>query len=103
MSDKREFSWSVIFIWAGLFTFGLTAIFSATQGEGAEFLPSYIQNNFYRQFMWVAISAVALGVIQFISPRTFQEWAYLFYAIFLLLIVILLFFGSVVSCYNSCL
>src|SRR5690625_5746645 len=79
MSDKREFSWSVIFIWAGLFTFVLTAIFSATQGEVAQFLPSYIQNNFYRQFMWVAISAVALGVIQFISPRTFQEGAYLFY------------------------
>lgn len=97
MSDKREFSWSVILIWAGLFTFGLTAIYSATQGEVAQFLPSYIQNNFYRQFMWVAISAVALGVIQFISPRTFQEGAYLFYAVGLFLMAITLFFGTEVS------
>ena len=97
MSDKREFSWSVIFIWVALFSVGLTAIYSATQGEVAQFLPSYIQNNFYRQLVWVAISAIVLGAIQFISPRTFQEGAYLFYGIGLLLMVITLLFGTEVS------
>lgn len=97
MSDKREFSWSVIFIWVALFSVGLTAIYSATKGEVAQFLPSYIQNNFYRQFMWVAISAVALGFVQIISPRTFQEGAYLFYGIGLILMIITLLFGTEVS------
>lgn len=97
MSDKREFSWSVILIWVALFSVGLTAIYSATQGEVAQFLPSYIQNNFYRQFVWVAISAVALGTIQFISPRTFQEGAYLFYGIGLILMIATLLIGTEVS------
>lgn len=97
MQDKREFSWSVIFIWIALFSAGLIAIYSATQGPVSQFLPDYIQENFYRQSAWVALSAVALFTIQFISPRTFQEGAYIFYAIGMILMVITLFFGAEVS------
>lgn len=97
MQDKREFSWSIIFIWIALFCAGLTAIYSATQGPVAQFLPDYIQQNFSRQSAWIAISVVALFTIQFISPRTFQEGAYFFYAIGLILMVITLFFGAEVS------
>ncbi len=97
MNDKREFSWSVIFIWIALFSVGLTAIYSATQGPVAQFLPSYILDNFARQATWIGISAVVLIGIQFVSPRTFQEGAYIFYAIGLVLMVITIFFGVEVS------
>ncbi len=97
MNDKREFSWSVIFIWIGLFSIGLVAIYSATQGPVAEFLPSYILDNFTRQVTWIAISIVVLIGIQFVSPRTFQEGAYIFYGIGLILMVITIFFGVEVS------
>lgn len=97
MQDKREFSWSVIFIWIALFSFGLIAIYSATQGPVSQFLPSYILNNFFRQSLWISISLVVLIVIQFVSPRTFQEGAYLFYIISILLMIITLFFGVEVS------
>lgn len=97
MQDKREFSWSVIFIWIALFSFGLIAIYSATQGPVSQFLPSYILDNFFRQSLWISISLVVLIVIQFVPPRTFQEGAYLFYFISILLMVITLFFGVEVS------
>lgn len=97
MSDKREFSWSVIFIWICLLTAGLIAIYSATQGLVAQFLPAFIQDNFFRQALWVAISACVLIGVQFISPRYFQEGAYLLYGISIILMVITLFFGTEVS------
>ena len=93
MVDSREFSWSVIFLWAGLTTVGLFAIYSATQGPVSQFLPSYIQGNFSRQLTWVAISLVAIIAIQFTSPRTFQGAAYLFYGFCLILAVITIFVG----------
>jgi len=97
MQDKREFSWSVIFLWMALFTFGLIAIYSATQGEVAQFLPTYIQENFFRQSLWISISLVVLIVIQFVPPRTFQEGAYLFYIVSIILMIITLLFGVEIS------
>ncbi len=97
MQDRREFNWFVILIWLGLIAFGLTAIYSATQGPVSQFLPSYIQDNFYRQSMWIALSAAVLIGIQFVSPRTFYEGAYFFYAISIFLMIITLFFGTEVS------
>lgn len=97
MSDKREFSWSVIFIWVALFSIGLTAIYSATQGPVSQFLPAYILDNFTRQATWIAISVAVLIGIQFVSPRTFQEGAYFFYFIGIILMIITLFFGVEVS------
>lgn len=93
MFDSKEFSWSVIFLWLGLTTIGLVAIYSATQGPVAQFLPSYIQGNFSRQLTWVAISLVVLIAIQFTSPRTFQGVAYLFYGICLILAILTIFIG----------
>lgn len=95
--DKREFRWSVILIWIALFSFGLTAIYSATQGEVSQFLPAYILDNFYKQAVWIGISTMMLVAIQFIPPRTFQEGAYIFYLICITLMILTLFFGVEVS------
>lgn len=93
MIDTREFSWSVLFIWAGLSTVGLIAIYSATQGPVSQFLESYIQDNFSRQLMWVSLSLVVLIAIQFTSPRTFQGVAYLFYGLCIFLAILTIFIG----------
>ncbi|MEX0944656.1 MAG: FtsW/RodA/SpoVE family cell cycle protein [Balneolaceae bacterium] len=97
LQDKREFRWSVILIWIALFSFGLTAIYSATQGEVSQFLPAYILDNFYKQAVWIGISTMMLVAIQFIPPRTFQEGAYIFYLICIILMILTLFFGVEVS------
>lgn len=97
MFRSQDFSWSVIFIWLGLSTVSLFAIYSATQGPVSEFLPSYIQDNFARQLTWIGLSLLVLIAIQFTSPRTFQGVAYLFYGVCIVLMIITVFFGTEVS------
>jgi rod shape determining protein RodA len=93
----KEFNWFLLFLWVVLFTIGLTAIFSATQGPVAEFLPTYIQQNFYKQLIFIIISLGVLIGIQFIPPKFFQESSYLFYVFSLLLLVLTLFFGREIN------
>ncbi|MEX0648171.1 MAG: rod shape-determining protein RodA [Balneolaceae bacterium] len=97
MFDPKEFSWSVVFIWASLALVGLVAIYSATQGPVSQFLPEYIQDNFFRQAAWVGISILLLVTVQFTSPRTFQGVSYLFYFVCIFLMIITVFFGVEVS------
>ncbi|MAO64251.1 MAG: rod shape-determining protein RodA [Balneola sp.] len=97
MNNLRELSWSVIFIWVLLSVMGLVAIYSATQGPVSQFLPGYIQDNFFKQVGFVSISLLILIGIQFISPRTFIQVSYLFYAFGLVLMILTLFFGKEVN------
>ena len=97
MFNSNEFSWSVVLIWAALALTGLIAIYSATQGPVAQFLPSYIQDNFSRQAVWIGVSVVVIVAVQFTSPRTFQNASYLLYFFAIFLMIITLFFGTEVS------
>lgn len=97
MFNLREFKWSLVFLWASLTIIGLVAIYSATQGPVSQFLPASIQQNFDKQLIFVAISIGVIFIVQFISPRFFEDGAYLFYGLTLLLMVITLFVGVEVN------
>lgn len=97
MNSLREFSWSVVALWACLIGVGLTAIYSATQGPVAEFLPHYIQINFYKQLISFGIALLVLIGLQFVNPRSFQEGSYVFYGLGILLMIITLLFGKEVN------
>lgn len=97
MNNLRELSWSLVALWAALIGVGLVAIYSATQGPVAEFLPSYIQINFYKQLISFGIAILLLIGIQFVNPRTFQEGSYVFYAIGIVLMICTLLFGKEVN------
>ncbi|HKJ44471.1 MAG TPA: rod shape-determining protein RodA [Balneolales bacterium] len=89
----KNFDWILVLCWIALTLIGLAAIYSATQGPVSQFLPSYIQENFFKQLLWVAISIVILIIVQFTAPRTFQQGSYLFYAFCILLMISTLLFG----------
>ncbi|MEX0722568.1 MAG: rod shape-determining protein RodA [Gracilimonas sp.] len=97
MNNLRELSWSVIITWMILAFIGLVAIYSATQGPVSEFLPSYIQDNFFKQVVWVIVSLFVLISIQFISPRTFIQLSYLLYGIGIILMLLTLAFGTEIN------
>lgn len=97
MFNLREFKWSLVFLWASLTIIGLVAIYSATQGPVSQFLPASIQQNFDKQLIFVAISIGVIFIVQFISPRFFEDGAYLYYGLTLLLMVITLFVGVEVN------
>ena len=97
MFNIKEFRWSLVFLWASLTVIGLVAIYSATQGPVSQFLPASIQQNFDKQVVFVAISIALLFIVQFISPRFFEDGAYLFYGVTLILMIFTLFFGVEVN------
>lgn len=90
----KQFDWLLLACWMLLAAIGLVAIYSATQGPVSDFLPTYIQQNFRNQFIWIFISAIALIAIQFTSPRSFQQLAVPFYIICLVLGILTVFFGA---------
>lgn len=97
MNNLREFSWSLVALWLGLVSIGLLAIYSATQGPVSEFLPSYIQINFYKQLAAFGLSILVLIAVQFVAPRNFHEGSYIFYVLGIILMILTLFFGREVS------
>lgn len=97
MNNLREFSWSVLFTWMLLSAIGLIAIYSATQGPVSEYLPESIQLNFYKQAGFVAISFFILIGVQFISPRSFIQLSYAFYAFGIILMILTLMFGKEIN------
>ena len=90
MNNPRDFNWIVIFTWLLLTSIGLFAIYSATQGPVSDFLPSYIQNNFFKQLGFVIVSIILMIIIQFISPRTFIQSSYFFYVLCIILMILTL-------------
>lgn len=97
MSNLRDFNWSITFAWVTLTLIGLTAIYSATQGPVSEFLPDYIQSNFYKQLGFVIASIILMIGVQFISPRTFLQLSFVFYFIGIMLMIMTLLFGTEIN------
>ncbi|MDZ7690013.1 MAG: rod shape-determining protein RodA [Balneolaceae bacterium] len=97
MINIRDLSWSLISFWLGLTVIGLIAIYSATQGPVAQFLPEFIQNNFTKQLVWIGISICILIGVQFISPRSFQSLSYFAYALGILLMILTLLVGQEIN------
>ena len=93
----KEFDWLTVIIWMTITAFGLVGIYSATLGPVSEFLPAHIQENFIKQVTWVAISILVVIIIQFTSPRSFQQLSYLIYFIALLLTASTIFIGIEVN------
>lgn len=93
----KDFNWPVIFVWVILSSIGLISIYSATQGPISQFLPSYIQDNFMKQSLWVALSIGVMATVQFIPPRSFVQFSYLLYALGIFLMIITLFAGTEIS------
>ncbi len=82
-----------ILLWLALVTTGLLALYSTTHGPAAEYLSGTVQNNFYRQLMWIGVSAVGVGVILLLPVRVLRTLAYPIYGATVGLLVFALFFG----------
>lgn len=97
MFKFKDYNWSLVLLWLALVTIGLIAIYSATQGPVARFLPAYIQDNFFKQLIYVGTGVLIIASMQLINPRFFKEGAYLFYAGGLILMVLTLLIGTEIN------
>jgi len=82
-----------ILTWLALVTAGLLALYSTTHGPAAEYLSESVRDNFYRQLMWVGVSALGIGATLLLPVRVLRTLAYPIYGVTILLLVLSLFFG----------
>jgi rod shape determining protein RodA len=82
-----------ILTWVALVATGLLALYSTTHGPAAEYLSEGVRDNFYRQFVWVGVSAVGIGVTLLLPVRVLRTLAYPIYGVTVLLLVLSLFVG----------
>jgi len=82
-----------VLTWLLLVASGLLALYSTTHGPAAEYLSEGVRDNFYRQLMWVGVSAVGIGITLLLPVRVLRTLAYPIYGATILLLVLSLFFG----------
>ena len=82
-----------ILTWLALVGAGLLALYSTTHGPAAEYLSESVRDNFYRQLLWVGVSAVGIGITLLLPVRVLRTLAYPVYGVTILLLILSLFFG----------
>lgn len=84
--------WTLL-LWAGLVSVGLVALYSTTHGPAVEYLSASVRDNFARQFLWIGVSAVGIGVALLLPVRVLRYLAYPAYVGTLILLVLSLLVG----------
>ena len=83
--------------WAGLVIFGLAAVYSCTVDYQAadEIVASTVPRAVFNgQFVWALLGAVVMLLTLLIPYRYFETFAYLAYALSLVLLVLVLLVGA---------
>lgn len=93
----RNIDIPLVAVWASLVVIGLIAIYSATRGPAAEFLLATVQQNFFRQSMWLGVSLAAFTAVLLLPVRVLRSSAFWIYAIAIILLIVTLFFGREVN------
>ena len=89
----RNLDYMTLLAWMGLVGVGLVAIYSTTHGPAAEYLSQTVRDNFYRQLMWVGVSALGIGGTLLLPVRVLRTLAYPVYGVTLFLLLLSLFVG----------
>jgi len=82
-----------VLTWLLLVAAGLLSLYSTTHGPAAEYLSESVRDNFYRQLLWVGVSAVGIGITLLLPVRVLRTLAYPVYGVTILLLILSLFFG----------
>jgi rod shape determining protein RodA len=92
-SWKQNLDVPTLLAWLALVATGGLALYSTTHGPAAEYLSEGVRDNFYRQLMWIGLSAIGIGVTLLLPVRVLRTLAYPIYGVTLVLLVLALFFG----------
>lgn len=89
-----------VILYLVLVAFGWLNIFAAnTDPEGQFFFD--LSREYIKQLLWIAISFATIGVLMLIDSKFFVEFAYVFYIITTLLLIVVIFAGVEVNSARS--
>lgn len=90
MPDRRWFTnipWGMVGLAIGIALIGLSAVYSAT------YTPRGPSSLFYKQFVWIGAGIVVMFIALLIDYHTVGRYAYVFYAVSLVLLVLVMAMG----------
>ena len=93
----KGFDTTLILLFVSLTLIGWLAILSSSIGHSQEFSLFDFSKPYGKQLIWIAVSAILAIVILTLDARIFMNYAYYFYTIALLLLIVTLFIGTEIS------
>ncbi|MEM8523287.1 MAG: rod shape-determining protein RodA [Bacteroidota bacterium] len=91
----RKIDWVLFSIYLGLVALGSATVYSVTfSDEGIGTMNSLWATPAGKQIMWVGISLVTLGIIQFINGKFWEQFAFLIYGVAIILLLLVPFLGT---------
>jgi rod shape determining protein RodA len=95
-SYRTKVDWITISIYALLVTFGWLNIYAANYTpDSTEFFD--FGREHMKQLIWIALSIVLIGIIFLVDSKFFVEFAYVFYALTIFLLITVLLFGKEIN------
>ena len=95
-SFKKGIDWVTVLIYSVLVICGWLNIYAANMSPD-----SYVffdtDKEYFRQLVWIGISLLTIGLIMISDSRFFVEFAYIFYAFAILLLISVIFLGVEVN------
>jgi len=95
-SYRVKVDWITISIYALLVTFGWLNIYAANYTPDSTVFFDFGKEHM-KQLIWIALSIVLIGIILLVDSKFYVEFAYVFYAITLFLLVTVLLFGKEIN------
>ena len=95
-SYRAKVDWVTIGIYALLVTFGWLNIYAANYTPDNTAFFDFGREHL-KQLIWIALSVVLIGMIFLVDSKFFVEFAYVFYAFTILLLVTVLLFGKEIN------
>ena len=90
----RGLDWVTFSIYLCLVLVGWLMIFTVGYEEGYNGIGDFLSRPVGKQTIWIGISFIVMALLYFIDWKFFQTFAYLLYAISLILLVLVLVFGT---------
>ncbi|MEN0046166.1 MAG: rod shape-determining protein RodA [Bacteroidota bacterium] len=90
----RKIDWVLFSIYLGLVALGSLTVYSVTVGDEIQAVSSLWSTSAGKQIIWVGISLIALGIIQFINGKFWEQFAFLIYGIAIILLILVPFLGT---------
>lgn len=85
--NLKNIEWSILICILLLVIIGLIALYSASQGTELD--------AFKKQCIWILISIPIMCAVMFIDYNVIARFSWIFYAVFMILLVVVLFTGAI--------
>ncbi len=89
----RNFDRTLVIVMLLILLIGVSSIYSATHREGYREGYRTISNLVYRQIFWMGIGLAVLLIVIHINYQRFVDWAYILFALNIILLVMVLIYG----------